>query len=139
MGELIDWKENRKLGHSKCEDSRVFRGRTQCSISGAHCLAVEGLEASPPPGTSSVVRRYVDIISYSLNKDSWTALDGLDLLLRQPFMKMKEATELILWSDRGPHYLSYEFLWGVFKRIRTKFNVKVSLNYFGVFLPNLTV
>ncbi len=44
---------------------------------------------------------------------------------------MSEATELILWSDRSPHYLSYEFLWGVFKRIRTKFNVKVSLNYFA--------
>ena len=53
---------------------------------------------------------YIDIVSDHLDQNTSSVIRSLEFILRQPFFRMIDKQNYIIWADCGPHFRSFQLL-----------------------------
>lgn len=80
-----------------------------------------------------VHKDYIDFLSSILSHDSLFAKDCLRELVTSPSFPC--LTSLSIWSDRGPHFHSFEFAYAVLRELPERLSIPVQWNFFGEYQP----
>ena len=119
---LMDYKENYKLPITKNQEGRAWYNKTQVT-----CLSFLVYQKSLSGVINKTVLTY---LSPCLSHTGSFTLQCLERALKDEVFK--DCTEVILWSDGGPHFRCKEVVGRVLSdRFSTHYGMRFGINYFA--------
>ena len=119
---LMDYKENYKLPITKNQEGRAWYNKTQVT-----CLSFLVYQKSSSGDMNKTVFTY---LSPCLSDTGSFTLQCLERVLKDEVFR--DCTEVILWSDGGPHFRCKEVVGRVLSdRFSTHYGMRFVINYFA--------
>lgn len=119
---LMDYKENYKLPITKNQEGRAWYNKTQCT-----CLSFLVYQRASSGVVNKTVLTY---LSPCLSHTGSFTLLCLERVLKDEIFQ--GCTEVILWSDGGPHFRCKEVVGRVLSdRFSTHYGMRFVINYFA--------
>ena len=124
----LDFKENVQINTDPVENSKHFFNRTHRSVLGFY-VRYKDSDAED----AKVCTKYIDFVSSCLSHDSYYVIGCLYHLVEHCLPVVPE--NLHIWSDRGPHFCSNEFVGAVTVGLRKTMqklrpNLSIFLHFF---------